>query len=1041
MVACTMRLFTNILGFQTITPPGVGNTGVFYIAAFTISYGNPPLSVIIPNGSLPPGLTAGMVPNTPYLNIQGTPTQTGTFPFTLRVTDSRNLSAAVELSITITGGGTIRLTTDSLPRATSSQPYSTNLLAAGGVPPYRFALAGGGLPPGLTLSTDGAITGTPTLTGNYTINVQITDSRGSVGSGSATLEISDDRFRFFTTTLLVGRVGQPYRDIIRMRGGIFPYRCSTDQSALPSGIRFVNEEPPISLNVLIGEPTRVQTATFQMRCRDLGNTLIEAPFTLMIAGGGLQLSSTMPKRAFVGQPYRVQLTAENGRPPYVFFYRPSPPDPPDELYINPQGVVTGTPTVERTWTRDLRILDDQPDGTNATVTFRVVRPTLRLEQSTLPAAGVGQAYRQTLRATGGTAPFEFEATGALPPNLTLSRTGELAGTITRAGTYAIPVRVKDAEDQLGSGNLMLEVGASALRMDSATLPNGRLGQNFTFRFNGSGGAPPYSFQLRSGAVPGLTLDPAGEMRGIPTLAGTFPLEVTVRDSTGATVTTNFRLVVEADSSLAISALAPSEALVRHAYDFGFSANGGRAPIDWQVLGGTLPAGIRMSSSGELSGTALTPGSFTFMVQARDVEGRLAQREFAIAVRPAEGMETARQGVRYQARFAPPDGGRWRNFRLAARVFGRLPAGLELREDGTVEGVPTVAGASVFGVIAENERNQTVRSAVALAVLPALSGLRIETLQAGAYSPGVARTIQLEAQGGEPPYAWSISSGALPNGLALREDRIEGTALSTGQSSFTLTVRDQNGDSASAALDLVVGDLNRPVVEFAGSAASYDGGALAPGELITLFGKNLSGTGLSAPGPTGGVYGKVIDGARVWFDQTAAALLYTSPGQVGAIAPFSLIPGQVVHVAVERDGFRGAPTILAVVPAKPGVFTVDGSGSGPAAALNQDGTVNREAGPAAKGSVVVLYLTGLGATEPAGSDGAIAGAVQRAVMVPSVMIDGKAAELLYAGTAPGLVHGVSQLNVRIPEGVAAGFRSVQVLAGGAQPRGGVGIWVE
>lgn len=111
-------------------------------------------------------------------------------------------------------------------------------------------------------------------------------------------------------------------------------------------------------------------------------------------------------------------------------------------------------------------------------------------------------------------------------------------------------------------------------------------------------------------------------------------------------------------------------------------------------------------------------------------------------------------------------------------------------------------------------------------------------------------------------------------------------------------------------------------------------------------------------------------------------------------------------------------------ASPGLFTADASGKGQGAILNQDGSVNTPNNPAQVGSVVALFGTGEGATNPSGTDGKLAGLPLPMPLLPvQVLVGGVPADLLYASGAPTEVAGVLQINVRVPSAVAAGRQPV------------------
>jgi uncharacterized protein (TIGR03437 family) len=212
-----------------------------------------------------------------------------------------------------------------------------------------------------------------------------------------------------------------------------------------------------------------------------------------------------------------------------------------------------------------------------------------------------------------------------------------------------------------------------------------------------------------------------------------------------------------------------------------------------------------------------------------------------------------------------------------------------------------------------------------------------------------------------------------------------------------------------------------VVSAVTNAASNLAGPVAPGELVVLYGGGLGGV------------------RKVLFNGVAGPLLYTTPGQVGVVAPYAVAGGSQ-QVVVESAGAASAPVAVAVAPTVPGVFTADRSGRGQAAAVNQDGTQNGTANPAAAGSELSLYATGEGQTLPAGVDGKSgASPLPQPVAAVTVTIGGVAAEVRYAGGAPGLIAGVMQVNAILPAGVS-GTVPVVLTVGGVASQDGVTVAV-
>lgn len=193
-----------------------------------------------------------------------------------------------------------------------------------------------------------------------------------------------------------------------------------------------------------------------------------------------------------------------------------------------------------------------------------------------------------------------------------------------------------------------------------------------------------------------------------------------------------------------------------------------------------------------------------------------------------------------------------------------------------------------------------------------------------------------------------------------------------------------------------------------NAASLVPGAIAPGEIITVF-----GTGFDKAN------------TQLLFDGNAATLFYTSATQINALAPASLTPNSSTTMSIVVDGAAAAGSSVSVVAAAPGIFTVSG-GTGQAAANNQDGSLNSASNPAARGSVVSLYATGQGSAT--GSD-------------VSVTIAGYNAPILYAGPAPGF-PGLMQINAQIPGGfLPPGVQSVVLAVGDATSQAGVTLAIQ
>lgn len=210
-----------------------------------------------------------------------------------------------------------------------------------------------------------------------------------------------------------------------------------------------------------------------------------------------------------------------------------------------------------------------------------------------------------------------------------------------------------------------------------------------------------------------------------------------------------------------------------------------------------------------------------------------------------------------------------------------------------------------------------------------------------------------------------------------------------------------------------------------NAADHSVGGVAPGEIVVLFPSNAGPEILSAYELTGeGRVASVLGETRVWFDGIAAPINYSVRGQVGAVVPYEVSNQETTKVVVEYKGMRSPPVTLSVVHTAPALFTLDSSGRGQAAMLNETGCCNSARNPAARGSVAALYATGDGQTSPAGITGSVS-MYARVADYPAprrkvrVTVGGAPAEIVWAGEAPHTVAGLLQVNFRVPAKSPAG----------------------
>jgi uncharacterized protein (TIGR03437 family) len=255
--------------------------------------------------------------------------------------------------------------------------------------------------------------------------------------------------------------------------------------------------------------------------------------------------------------------------------------------------------------------------------------------------------------------------------------------------------------------------------------------------------------------------------------------------------------------------------------------------------------------------------------------------------------------------------------------------------------------------------------------------------------------------------------------------------------FESTPPSPNGENAVL---LQLNDI-APAISFLGSAATGSSPFTA-GQLVSIYGTQLGPTpGSSGQENSSGVVTSSNGGTQVLFDGVAAPILYTGASQVNTVIPCSTAGRASTQMVVQYLGAQSPLYTVALNPAAPGIFTSNGSGSGQAVALNQDYSLNGPSNPAARGSAVFFYATGIGPTSPC-VDGLTYQSNFPVATLPVVAgVGNLGAQVLYAGQAPSFISGVAQINIVIPSGSPTGVVPLSLLVDGVFSPPGVTIAVK
>lgn len=525
------------------TSLAAATVGASFNQTLTASGGTAPYSYAVTAGSLPAGLSlsSGGV-------ILGTPTAGGTFNFTATATDSSTGTGPFtgQRAYTLTvNAPTISVAPASLGTVLAGAAVSGTLTASGGTSSYSFAVTSGSLPPGVSLSSGGALSGKATATGTYNFTITATDSSTGTGpfSGSRayswTINAPTMSANPVSGSNLSGSALSAFSQSFMPSGGNGPYSYGIviNSGSMPSGLIFST-----ATGTLSGTPMSAGTVNFTVTAIDATtgagapfsvsgtyNLTIGAPTVVVAPAGGIASPA-------IGTAYSLTFTASGATHPYGFVI--SAGALPAGLSLSSAGVLSGTPTAAGTFNFTVQATDANLFAGTRAYSFTIAPPTLGVVPATLPTGTRNVAYSQTVSASGGTTPYSFTVTaGALPAGLTLnSTTGVVSGTPTTASTYHFTITARDSTTGTGapftnSRAYSIPI-APGVALAPATLPNGKLSEAYNQTVAASGGVAPYTYSVTSGSLPaGLALNAAtGAITGTPASAGPSLFTITATDS-------------------------------------------------------------------------------------------------------------------------------------------------------------------------------------------------------------------------------------------------------------------------------------------------------------------------------------------------------------------------------------------------------------------------------------------------------------------------------------------------------------------------------
>ena len=797
-------------------------------------------------------------------------------------------------SVTVTAP-TIIVSPASLSNPTVGAAYSATLSASGGTGPYTFAPTAGALPAGLTLSSGGVLSGTPTAGGTFNFAVTATDNGGYTGTRAYSLAVGAPTISISPTTLPGGTVATSYSQSLSASGGTAPHSFAITAGALPTGMSVS------SAGVLSGTPIAGGTFNFTVTATDNGGYTGSRAYSLTVAAPTISISPTTLRAGTVGASYTPQtFSVTGGTAPYTFAF--SGMLPPGLDFDTTTGEVTGTPTAQSAYSFTVKVTDSStgsgPYSAQTTASINITNPVVVLEPAdgtTLTAGQVGQAYSDTsISATGGSGTMDYSADDPadLPDGLSIdASTGAITGTPTQAGTYTFTVWAAGTMGGAAFAEYTIVIGQVAPTITLATSETApALGASVTFTATLAGGASP------GGTV---TFKDGATTLGTGTISGTTASFTTTALTVGAhSITavyggdTNNATATSAAVTVTVGQVAPTITLAASdnapllggSVTFTATLSGGASPsgaVTFKDGATTLGTGTISGTTASFTTTALSVGAHSIAAVYGGDTNNATATSAAVTVTVGQVAPT----ITVSASDTTPSLGASVTF-TATLSGGASPSGTVTFKDGaTTLGTGSISGTtasfttaalsvgahSITAVYGGDTNNATATSAAVTVTVTATASFTFTpaggALEAAMAGEDYAQAIS--ATGGTGTLTYRLASGTLPAGLVLNVSTGALTGpLDEGASvadySFTIEVRDGTGATGTASYTLEV--IER-VVSVADRVVTVPGGGTPPN--INL-----------QSGATGGPF-------------TGADIVYVSPPSAGTA---SIVRGEFAQAS-------------------------------------------------------------------------------------------------------------------------------------------------
>lgn len=767
----------------------------FYQAQFTaIAY--PAATYALTGGTLPSGLT--LDENTGELS--GNVSASGLFSFSVTATNAAGSDTTELFEILVASVPAVTKATIN-GEVSQGASYSDSIaFESYPTPTYELA-AGTSLPNGLSLNANtGAITGTATKMGRY--NFAIVAKHAFAESSPLELEIEVLKAPTLVSKSVDGQimVDSEFSGLVKVNSYPAP-EYSIKSGELPPGVTLNS-----GTGALYGTATSPGEYKFTIRASNRVGYYDFTQATITV-GEEPKVLSARTIEITKGVSFAEDISIEAyPAPEYTLLSGALP----FGLALTQNGSLEGTPLQDGKFEFKVRAQSWAGITDSETITLEVLSaPTIEVAQMATQVV-VADAFAGEVSSAAYPAASYSLASGALPSGVTLnSVTGELSGQPTEVGEFDFVLRASNKVGHDDTEPVTLLVGEIPAQIESQSLETNR-GASFSADF-AIEAFPAPSYSLASGSLPaGMLLSTAGVLTGSPTEHGKFTFTISASSWAGTTQSEVITFEVNSAPELK-DANVDNQVSLASEYSAEVSVESYPAAT-YELASGSLPSGVTLNAvTGQISGITTQSGTFEFVVRAVNELGTFTFDPYTIMVgaKPGDfsnlGPFELRKGVSYKADYSVP-AVPTPKYSLTS---GALPSGLQLLENGQIEGTPTAAGIFEFKIEAKSWAGTTVSDTIRLEVLAPPSA--VTNNMPSEIGKGTAVNFAFDSDG-FPSATFKISEGELPPGLTLDEStgRITGAATSLGTFSFGILVSNKVGSLDAGNFTIRV--ENAPQVE-------------------------------------------------------------------------------------------------------------------------------------------------------------------------------------------------------------------------------------